>query len=137
MVRSRRFSRFAIASMLALSLSGVANAAEFSFTFEWGDIPLCNTGSPNRVSNPIFTLSGVPDGTKKIKFQLTDWDAPNYNHGGGTAAYSGQNVVQPGAFKYESPCPPGAVHTYEWTAYAKNADGKTIAKAKAKRQYPQ
>ena len=58
-------------------------AEEFSISFEWGDIKKCNTGNPNRVSNPIFTLSNVPEGTKFLKFKMKDKNVPSYNHGGG------------------------------------------------------
>ena len=45
-------------------------AEEFSISFEWGDIKKCNTGNPNRLLNPIFTLSNVPEGTKFLKFKM-------------------------------------------------------------------
>ena len=32
--------------------------------------------------------------------------------------YGGETVIQPGAFKYKSPCPPSGSHTYEWTITA-------------------
>ena len=69
-------------------------------------------------------------------FSLTDLDAPNYNHGGGRVAYSGQQTIEPGAFKYESPCPPNGQHRYRWTARAKNKDSKTLAKAESMKKYP-
>jgi hypothetical protein len=37
--------------------------AEFSFTFEWGDLKKCTDGNPNTVKNPIFTLVNVSKGT--------------------------------------------------------------------------
>ena len=36
--------------------------AEFSFTFEWGDIKKCTSGKPNRVENPIFNWSVFMEG---------------------------------------------------------------------------
>lgn len=111
-------------------------AGEFAFTFKWGGIPLCDDGSPNDVSNPIFTLSGVPTGTKEIEFEMIDLDAPSYQHGGGTVKYTGQKVIEKGAFEYESPCPPGETHTYEWQANAKDANGDSIGKATARTNYP-
>lgn len=111
-------------------------AGEFAFTFKWGGIPLCDDGSPNDVSNPIFTLSGVPAGTKEIEFEMIDLDAPSYQHGGGTVKYTGQKVIEKGAFEYESPCPPGETHTYEWQANAKDANGDSIGKATARTNYP-
>lgn len=115
-------------------------AGEFSIEFEWGDIPLCTSGSPNIVPNPTFLLSGVPEGTKVISFQMTDLDVPSYNHGGGNVEYSGQSVIEPGAFTYNSPCPPNGSHTYEWKAYAKEKDSffaKKLGKAEAKKLYPE
>ena len=117
-----------------------ASAEEFTIDFEWGDIPLCTSGTPNTVPNPKFVLSGVPQGTKVISFQMTDLDVPSYNHGGGKIEYTGQNVIEPGSFKYQSPCPPNGSHTYEWKAYAKNKDSlfaKKLGAAKAKKQYPE
>jgi phosphatidylethanolamine-binding protein (PEBP) family uncharacterized protein len=122
-----------------LIAANVAQAQTFAIEFDWGNIPLCNTGAPNTVSNPTFRLSNVPKGTKFIKFGLTDLDVPSYNHGGGTVAYSGQVEIKPGAFKYESPCPPGGSHTYEWEATAKNGDGffaDSLGSAKASTKYP-
>ena len=88
--------------------------AEFSFTFEWGDIKKCTSGNPNTVENPIFTLANVPEGTTELRIKMKDKDVPGYNHGGGKIKnYGGETVIQPGAFKYKSPCPPSGFHTYE------------------------
>ena len=114
-------------------------ADEFSISFEWGDIPLCTTGNPNRVQNPWFVLSNIPEGTKFITFKLKDLDAPNYDHGGGTIKYSGNNNIEPGAFKYKSPCPPSGSHRYQWSAKAKEKKGmfsRAIGTAKAMKKYP-
>lgn len=121
-----------------MSISPV-HAQKFSIEFDWGNIPLCNTGSPNTVENPAFRLKDVPKGTKFIRFGLTDLDVPSYNHGGGTVAYTGQTEIKPGAFKYESPCPPGGSHTYEWAATAKDGDGffaDSLGSAKTSKSYP-
>ena len=126
----------ALATGLGFLAPNVAVAEDFAFEFSWGNIPRCTSGFPNRVANPVFTVTSVPAGTARIDFSLTDLDAPNYNHGGGRVAYSGQQTIQPGAFKYESPCPPSGQHRYRWTARAKNKDGKTLAKAEAMKKYP-
>ena len=111
--------------------------AEFSFTFEWGDIKKCTTGNPNKVSNPIFNLVDVPDGTVELRFRMKDKDVPNYNHGGGKIKnYNGEKTIQPGAFKYKSPCPPSGSHTYEWTITAVGDKKKKLGKAKASKKYP-
>ncbi|HJO74812.1 MAG TPA: hypothetical protein QGH84_06335 [Rhodospirillales bacterium] len=121
---------------MIMGTSQPANADEFSFKFEWGDIPSCTSGNPNIVPNPIFTLSNVPAGTKVIKFFLTDIQVPGYDHGGGPITYTGQAVIQPGAFEYKSPCPPSGSHTYEWVGWLKDANDDTIGKAIAQKDYP-
>ena len=116
-----------------------AVASEFAISFEWGDIPLCTSGQPNLVPNPRFVLSNVPEGTKFIQFRMTDRDVPSYDHGGGTVEYTGKNIIEPGAFKYKSPCPPSGSHRYEWAAIAKEKTGLfsgSIGKARATKSYP-
>ena len=110
--------------------------AEFSFTFKWGDIPKCTSGNPNRVSNPIFELKGLPDGVTKLTFRMIDKNVPSYNHGGGKINnYDGSSIIKPGAFKYKSPCPPNGKHTYEWIIKAYE-DNKKVATAKSSLKYP-
>lgn len=124
------------AAALACLIALPAQAFEISFT--WGILKSCTIRRPNTVANPRFVLKDVPDGTAYIRFTLKDHDAPNYNHGGGLVAYGGQQVIAPGAFKYKSPCPPGGVHTYEWTATAqKKKNGGKLATAKARRSSPE
>jgi hypothetical protein len=125
--------------LVAWGLAVSALAAEFTLQFEWGDIPLCTSGSPNVVPNPRFVLSNVPEGTKLIQFTMTDLDVPNYDHGGGTIEYKGNNTIEPGAFTYKSPCPPSGSHRYRWTAVAKEKSGlfgKSLGKAEATQSYP-
>ena len=117
-------------------LTSAVNAAEFGLEFEWGNLKKCNSGNPNKVDNPIFKLTNVPEGTKTLSFRMKDKQSP-YNHGGGKVEYTGQTTIEPGAFKYKSPCPPGEVHTYVWTVTAKNEKKKKIGKAKAQRKYPE
>lgn len=126
--------------MVSLIFITPAMADEFTLSFEWGDIPLCTSGQPNTVPNPRFVLSNIPEGTKFISFKLTDLDRPSYNHGGGTIEYTGKNIIEPGAFKYKSPCPPDGSHRYEWSAKAKESDGffsSAISSAKAMKKYPE
>lgn len=120
------------------AVAGFATSAEaFEINFDWKGLKLCTSGNPNRVNNPAFTLKNVPDGTKYIRFKMIDKDVPQYNHGGGVVKYTGQKVIQPGAFKYKSPCPPNGKHTYQWQAIAqtKKSGGK-IAVTARDRQYP-
>lgn len=127
--------RSVLAACLCLMLPAPA-LAEFSFTFQWGAIPLCTSGNPNRVGNPQFVLSDVPEGTTVVEFRLKDLDVPGYNHGGGKVRLTASGTVPMGVFKYKSPCPPNGSHTYEWTAKAR-AGGKVLATAKARRKYPE
>jgi len=125
----------AVAFSLVVLLPYQSQAADFAISFEWLKSSKCSGGYPDVEKNPKFELSNVPSGTKTIKFIMDDQDAAYY-HGGGTVEYSGQTAIESGAFKYEGPCPP-FTHTYVWTATAKDADGKTLARAKAKRKFPE
>jgi phosphatidylethanolamine-binding protein (PEBP) family uncharacterized protein len=129
----------ALLIFITILLVTPAVASEFAISFEWGDISLCTSGQPNVVPNPRFVLSNVPEGTKFIHFTMTDLDVPSYNHGGGTVEYTGKNVIEPGSFKYQSPCPPSGSHRYQWTATAKEKTGffsGSIGKARATKKYP-
>ena len=123
-------------SLAALALSATTAAAEFTLSFEWGNIPSCRTGKPNTVGSPAFVLKGVPAGTTSIEFRLKDLNARGYNHGGGKLKIGGSGQLPFGAFKYKSPCPPGGAHTYEWTATARKG-GKVLESAIARRKYPE
>lgn len=134
---SKSIQLFAVAA-LALSLfSSKVEAADFSFSFTWGDIKRCNSGNPNTVFNPKFVLKNLPAGTSQVQFRLKDLNAPGYNHGGGKVSITKSGIVPSDAFKYKSPCPPGGQHTYEWTAIARDANGKKLATARAQRKYPE
>jgi phosphatidylethanolamine-binding protein (PEBP) family uncharacterized protein len=124
--------------LLAIGFMPVAALAEdnMNLSFSWGEIPLCTTGRPNIVPNPRFELSGVPAGTERVEFRMTDLDVPSYDHGGGSVAVSADGVIAPGAFTYKSPCPPRGAHTYEWIAEAM-AGGAVRATARAQRDYPE
>jgi len=106
-------------------------------SFDWSGLKLCHSGYPNIVQNPIFTVRNVPAGTKFIRFRLQDKDAPSFEHGGGKIAYVGQSTIKPGAFRYQSPCPPSGRHLYEWTATALSGRyGATLGVARAAKKYP-
>tara|TARA_B100001093_G_scaffold78157_1_gene69284 strand:- start:633 stop:1025 length:393 start_codon:yes stop_codon:yes gene_type:complete len=114
-------------------------AEDFKLSFEWGDLKLCTSGMPNTVENPKFELTNVPDGTKWIYFKMVDLKVPSFNHGGGWIEYIGENTLNPGAFKYKSPCPPDGVHKYQWTATAKSKKssfGGKIASTSFSKNYP-
>ena len=125
------------AGLLAGLGVGPLTAGEFRITFDWAGLKLCTSGSPNRVSNPRFGVSGLPAGTTVIKFTLKDLDVPGYDHGGGWVKMTSDGKVSSGAFKYKSPCPPSGKHTYQWTATAKTKkNGKALGQSTAQRKYP-
>lgn len=126
------------ASAVLLAALGSPAFADFKLSFGWGDIPMCTSGRPNRVGNPAFTLTNVPDGTTVIEFKMVDLDVPRFNHGGGKVKVKqgGSYQIPSGAFKYKSPCPPDGSHVYEWTATAK-AGRKVLATATSQRLYPE
>ncbi|MBI9086030.1 MAG: hypothetical protein JEZ11_20695 [Desulfobacterales bacterium] len=48
-------------------------------------------------------------------------------------------MIEPGAFKYKSPCPPSGSHRYRWTATAKEKTGffsGSLGKTQMTRNYP-
>lgn len=131
-----RLRFFTIVCALAAATPALA---DFTISFTWGDIPLCTSGRPGKVDSPRFVLNGIPAGTETIRFKLKDLDAPGYNHGGGKVSIAEgvtSAVIPAGSFRYKSPCPPGGVHTYEWTATAKGYGG-TLDTATARRDYPE
>ncbi len=90
-----------------------------------------------RTTNPIVTLTNVPEGTAFLKFKMVDWDYAPANHGSETLPYTGP-VLTHGALKsYWGPCPPRGPHRYEMTFEALNA-GQTLVlgSGAAMRYYP-
>jgi len=107
-----------------------AQASAFSVNFSWAGIPACE-----RIS-PAFTLSGVPAGTKRLRFEMHDLNVPGFHHGGSAIAYDGDAVRQ-GAIRYIGPCPPrGEQHRYRWTVEALDGAGKVIGTATATQTFP-
>lgn len=126
-----------LAYLIAVAFSLATPSLAFEIDFTWTGLKSCSSGNPNTVTNPRFALQDVPEGTNYIRFKLVDTNVPGFNHGGGVVAYNGQDAIEPGAFKYKSPCPPNGVHKYEWTATAQSKkSGGKLAVAKAARNYP-
>jgi phosphatidylethanolamine-binding protein (PEBP) family uncharacterized protein len=129
------------ASMRRLSLSAVAvlalaaavlptRADALSLRFSWVGIPACTSISP------AFELGGVPAGTKRLSFMMTDLKVPTFHHGGSTIAYDG-DAVRRGAIRYTGPCPPrGEHHNYRWTVQALDAAGKVLDRGSAEAVFP-
>lgn len=131
--------RSARALVTALAFIAPASAAPaFEISFTWDGLPLCTTGNAKRVASPAFSVSDAPEGTTFLRFKLVDKNVPGFDHGGGTVAYDGSGSVPAGAFKYYQPCPPGQVHTYEWSATAQSKkNGGKLGTAKSTRTYPE
>ena len=124
---------------VALLAACASPAAAFDFSFDWGNIPLCNDARAHSVPSPVFTFKDVPEGTKFIDLRMVDLDYKPADHGGGLISWPGgtSGKIPAGAFKYNSPCPPKGNHTYEWTATARTKKmGGKIGTAKARRSYP-
>ena len=118
--------------ILTLALVLVAlpvSASAMSINFSWGPTKKCFDSK-----SPPITLSVVPAGTKSLKFKIVDLNAIDYPHGGGKVAYTGQNKLPYGAFRYKGPCPPSR-HTYQISVDALDAKGKKLASAKARQAF--
>jgi phosphatidylethanolamine-binding protein (PEBP) family uncharacterized protein len=119
-----------IAALGAVTAVTAGTAQAFSARFSWAGIAACEAVSP------AFDLSGVPAGTKKLRFTMTDLNVPSFHHGGATVDYQGGHVKK-GAIPYIGPCPPrGEHHRYQWTIEARDAAGKVTATAKATQTFP-
>lgn len=104
---------------------------KFALDFTWEGTAKCFDPK-----SPPFSLSGVPVGTKVLRFALKDLDAPTFPHGGGSVVYSGQTQIERGAFAYKGPCPPTGQHSYQWTAEAQDGTGNTLATATTTKKFP-
>lgn len=122
-------SRLMIA-LAALMILSAAPASAMGLSFSWGPTKQCFDGK-----SPPMQVTGVPKGTKKLRFAMVDLNAPSYPHGGGTVVWAGKGAIPYGAFRYKGPCPPSR-HTYQFTVEALDAAGKVLAKARAKRAFP-
>jgi phosphatidylethanolamine-binding protein (PEBP) family uncharacterized protein len=122
----------AAVSVIALGMEGLvltpANA--LSVRFSWAGIPACASISPT------FELRGVPAGTKRLSFTMTDLNVPTFYHGGSSIGYDGDSVSR-GAIRYTGPCPPhGEHHNYRWVVQALDAAGKVIDTGSAEAMFP-
>ena len=109
-----------------------AQSSVFAVNFTWDGTAQCFDPK-----SPPFSLSGVPSGTKVLRFVMKDLDAPNYPHGGGAVPYTGRNQIPRGAFTYRGPCPPRGQHRYQWTVEAQDGAGHVLARAAVMREFPE
>ena len=123
--------------LLAGALAACQSAAPepvppVSLSADWGSTRRCfETASPN------FTVGSVPPGTVKLGFRMKDLDLPQFNHGGGVVAFSGQTTIPMGAFSYKGPCPQLKAHTYRWTVDAVDPQGNVLAKGQTELPFGQ
>jgi hypothetical protein len=117
--------------MLGLAVVMMAEPAfaRMSVHLDWGPTKSCF--DPN---SPPFAVSGVPKGTKTLKFHMTDLNVPSFRHGGGLVAYNKQSKIPYGAFHYKGPCPPRP-HLYRFDVEALDGKGKVLAKAVAEKRF--
>jgi len=127
-----RTPSFAAVTALAIGAAAVVptSANALSVRFSWSGIPACASISP------AFDLQGVPAGTKRLSFLMTDLNVPAFRHGGSTIGYDG-NAVRRGAIRYTGPCPPrGEHHNYRWVVQALDAAGKVLDTGSAEATFP-
>ena len=86
--------------------------------------------------SPPFTLSGIPPGTRQLRFTMTDLDAPNFVRGGGLVDYNGQSLIPRGVLAHRGPCPPSGQHRYQWMVEAEDAAGHALATATVTKRFP-
>ena len=123
--------KLAVAACAFIAAAGLpAAASAMGLSFAWGPTQKCFDPK-----SPPMVVSAVPSGTKKLRVHMTDLEAPNYPHGGGTVAYDGKGKLPYGAFRYRGPCPPSP-HTYRMTVEALDGSGKGLATATASRRFP-
>jgi phosphatidylethanolamine-binding protein (PEBP) family uncharacterized protein len=107
-----------------------AHADTLTVRFSWVGIPACATISP------AFELGGVPAGTKRLSFSMTDLNVPSFHHGGSTVPYEG-DAVKRGAIRYTGPCPPrGERHNYRWSVTALDSAGKVLGTGSTESIFP-
>ena len=127
---------FVIAATLLIT-GTYASAMELSFS--WGPTIKCFDSK-----SPPMTVSQVPNGTAKLRFRMVDRNKMSYRHGGGTVDFKGSGNLPYGAFlnspfrPYKGPCPRRtSPHTYEFTVQAIDMSGRVLAKANARRKFPE
>ncbi|WP_242219876.1 phospholipid-binding protein [Shinella zoogloeoides] len=123
--------RMLITGLISIAMISAASAENMRASFDWGPTKKCFDSK-----SPPIKLSGVPKGTIKLDIRMVDLNAVDYPHGGGKVAYTGENSLPYGAFRYKGPCPPSGKHKYRFTIKALDAKGKTLAKATADRMFP-
>lgn len=114
---------------IALVAAASAASAQVSVDWTWKASHRCNNVSP------ALTVTGIPEGTKSLSFEMNDLDFRNKDHGGGSVPHeSGDTAnVAEGALKsnYLGPCPNNFAsfgHTYQITVRALDASGNELSR---------
>ena len=121
-----------VAALLAGAVATLVTmpALAMSASFSWKGTSRCSGTSP------AFSIAGAPKGTASLRFAMRDYNAPNFNHGGSTVAFSGGRVPA-GAVSYIGPCPPpNETHRYIWTIDAIDASGSVLTTAQTEGKFP-
>lgn len=114
---------------LGIALAASAASAQVSIDWTWKASHRCNNVSP------ALTVTGIPEGTKSLSFQMNDLDYQNKDHGGGAFAHeSGDTANVPeGTLQtnYRGPCPSNFSsfgHVYQITVRALDASGNELSR---------
>lgn len=114
-----------LAALLATALPAFAQSG-LAVDWEWKASHRCNNTSP------AIAVSGIPEGTKTLAFQMNDLDFQNKDHGGGSVPHSGgaSAAIPEGTLttNYLGPCPNNFAsfgHDYKISVRALAADGTT------------
>lgn len=117
-----------LALAILAAFAGSASA-QVAVDWTWKKDHRCNNVSP------ALDVTGIPEGTKTLVFQMNDMDFQNKDHGGGTVAHESGNAanVPEGTLKsnYLGPCPNNFSsfgHAYQITVRALGADGAELAR---------
>jgi phosphatidylethanolamine-binding protein (PEBP) family uncharacterized protein len=112
--------------LVALSATGLPVCAQSSLTVDWE----WKAGHRCSPTSPAIVVTGIPQEAKSLEVTMIDLDYRSFDHGGGSAAVSGEAsvTIPEGALKnYRGPCPPNFSsfgHDYEFTVKAKGQNGQ-------------
>ena len=120
--------------IVAVSLMGCVKKAENFQTMNIDYDLIGGLGSPS----PEIKMSNIPKGTAFLRVTMTDLDLTSFDHGGGTVAYTGGDIIPEGALKgYRGPEPPAGGHSYQIVVQALNSDKSLIlGEGKLTKRYP-
>ena len=100
MKQLRRQAWPAVAALLSLCVIAPAAAKDsLKIGVSWAGVQACIGSAPS----PGFTVVGVPKGTQRLDFALTDQSGGA--QGGSWIPYKGAEKITPGTFRIFAPCP--------------------------------